>query len=93
VASAIGVSADERLPTVDDVVDLDTEIFKGGEEVGEDGNGAVLPGRRKAVVIDVLIIEEVGEGVEVVVGHGLSKSLGELSMATHLDLPFAGVVV
>ena len=38
VASAIGVAADDRL--VEDVVDFDSKVLVGGQEVSEDGDRA-----------------------------------------------------
>ena len=47
VASAVGVSADECLVCLDDVVDLDTEVLKGAKEGGEDVDEPLLPGAAK----------------------------------------------
>ena len=89
VASAVGVSADECLVCLDDVVDLDTEVLKGVQERGEDVDRAALARLRETVVVDVLVVQEFSEGVEVVVGQCLGEALGERAVGAHLDAPLA----
>jgi hypothetical protein len=54
--SAVGVPADQRVASLDDVVDFGAKVLERGNEVSEDGDRAVLAGRGVAVVIDVLVV-------------------------------------
>ncbi len=44
VASAIGVAANDRLAVLGYVINLDSKVLEGAQEVGEDGDRALLPG-------------------------------------------------
>src|SRR5262249_6545636 len=63
VASAVREAAGESVAVLDDVVNLGAKVLKRGEEVSEDANRAVLAGCGEAVVVDVLLVQELAEGV------------------------------
>src|SRR2546423_9044668 len=77
VPAAIRVAANDGGAGVDDVVDVDLEVVKGGEEGTEDRDGSGLARFCVSVVVDVVGMKQRGEVVEVGGGEGLGEALGE----------------
>ena len=85
VPSTIRVAANDGRPGVDDVVDLDAEVVKGGEERSEDRDRSGLSWFCVTVVVHVVGMKQRGERVEVVGGEGLGEALGETVLGGHGD--------